>query len=154
MYFLRLKELDGRSGEAGLIAVGIDPSATADRFDFDLGETDCGLSYADRSHCTQGDVHIDRLRGRIVDALGAAIPNADILVFELSGKLLEQMRGDGNGDFASTQSLTGTYRMVAKAHGFAAARSTVQLAPVGSGPEGPGIKIQLGLSRSCSLAAR
>jgi hypothetical protein len=149
-YFLKLKQSDDW-GETGLIALGIDPAAPAERFDLDLGGTDCGLSYTDRNQCPQGDLHVAQLRGRVVDPEGAVIANADILLFDLSDKLVEKIRTDRNGDFASANAVAGTYYLVAKAPGFSVSRSTVYVGSA-NGTESRTTKIQLGIVGSCSAA--
>ena len=94
LYFLSLRpsgETNRPGGEiVGQIAVAVEPEAPVDHLGLDLGWTSCGLFYTDRSQCPQGDFEIQQLSGRVLDASGAAIANAKILLIASDDHLVER----------------------------------------------------------------
>ena len=156
LYFLSLKPsgLRGRSGEeiTGLVAVAVDHDAPTDHLDVDFGWTSCGLWYADRSKCPQSDVQIEQLSGQVLDASGAPIVDAKILLFDPAEKLVERLRSDKAGRFASPYSLAGTYQLVVSSAGFTPLSRTLRAEPTGNPTRLSALTVQLGLSGSCSAA--
>ena len=154
LYFLKLKPsgLVGWSGEpiTGLIAVAVDRGASTARLEVDLGWSSCGLWYADQSKCQQDDLQIERLSGQIVDASGAAIPKAKILLFDSADRLLEQLESDTAGKFASPHSLTGTYQLVVSSAGFTPLRRTVHAELMGDSKRVLAPTVRLGVTGSCT----
>jgi len=150
LYFLDLNPSAGAL--SGLIAVAVDPSAGSDHLELDLGETDCGLFYTDRSKCAHAELKVDQLRGRVVDANGAGIADADIKLFSpAGGGLVEQLQSDEEGNFASPRSAVGTYRLVVSRGGFTPLRETLRIG-ANSDAAGSFLTVQLGLVGSCTLA--
>lgn len=156
LYFLSLKPsgLMGWPGEqiSGLIAVAVDQGALTDHLDVDLGWTSCGLWYADRSECPQSDLQIEQLSGQVLDASGAAIPDAKILLFDTAETLVERLQSDSAGKFASPHSLAGTYHLVVSSAGFTPLRRTLHAEPTGNPSRLSALTVQLGVSGSCSAA--
>jgi hypothetical protein len=156
LYFLSLKPsgLRSWSGEqiTGLIVIALDRDAPTDHLDLDLGWSSCGLSYADSSKCPQSDFQIEQLSGQVVDPSRAVIPRAKILLLDPAGTLVEQLQSDGEGKFASSRPLAGTYKLVVSSAGFTPYRRTVHAEPT---PESTGrspFTVQLGVLGSCSTA--
>jgi hypothetical protein len=156
LYFLSLKPsgLSSGSGEqiTGLIVIALDRDAPTDHLDLDLGWSSCGLSYAESSKCPKSDLNIEQLSGQVVDPSGAVIPRAKILLLDPGGTLVEQLRSDGEGKFASSRPLAGNYQLVVSSAGFTPYRRTVHAEPppesIGRSP----ITVQLGVLGSCSAA--
>jgi hypothetical protein len=151
LYFLSLKPsgLWGWSGEriTGLVAVAVDRGAPTDDLDIDLAWTSCGLGYVDRSKCPQRDLQIGQLSGQVLDASGAAIRDAKILLFDSNETLVERLQSDSAGKFTSRRSLAGTYALVVSTAGFTPLRRTVHAEPTGDSTR---LNVQLGVSGSCS----
>ena len=143
LYFLSLN---------GLIAVVVDPAAPADHMDIDLGWTSCGLWYADRSQCPQSDFQIQQLSGQVLDASGAAIPDAKILLLDRAGKLVERLRSDSAGEFKSPRSLAGIYELVVSAAGFTPLHATLHPGPSVNPARVPALTVELGVSGICGSA--
>ena len=158
LYFLSLKPsgLKGWSGDqiTGLIAVAIDPHAPTDHLDVDLGWTSCGLWYADRNQCSQGDLKIEQLSGQVLDASGAVIPDAKILLFDSGGTLIERLQSDGAGKFTSPHSLAAAYELVVSRAGFTPLHRTVHAEPTGNSKSLSSLIVKLGVAGSCSTADR
>jgi hypothetical protein len=156
LYFLRLNPsgLKGGSSEqiTGLIAVAVDHSAPTDHLDLDLGWTSCGLWYSDASKCPQGDLQIGELSGQVLDASGAAIADASILLFDPAGKLVERLKSDRAGTFTSNHLPAGTYQLVVSRVGFTPLRRTVHKEPTGDSKRLPPLTVELGVSGFCSFA--
>jgi len=156
LYFLSLKPsgLGGWSGEqiTGLAAVAVDHGAPTDHLDIDLGWTSCGLWYADRSMCSQSDLQIKQLSGQVLDASGAAIPDAKILLFDRAEALVERLQSDRAGKFTSPHSLAGTYQLVVSRAGFTPLRRTLHAEPTGNPTRISALTVQLGVSGGCSAA--
>ncbi len=156
LYFLNLKSgLTDWSGQplTGLVAVAVDYAAPTDHLDIGLGSTSCGLWYADRSKCPQSDLQLQQLSGRVIDISGAAIGGAKILLFDLAGKLVEQLQSDRTGNFVSPHSLAGTYELAVSSPGFTVFRRMVHMEPRESTSDltrhSP-LTVQLGIFGSCS----
>lgn len=156
LYFLSLKSsgMKGWSGEtiAGLIAVTVDRGAPADHLDVDLVWTSCGLGYADRSQCPQSDLQIEQLSGQVLDASGAAIPDAKILLFDPAATLVERLQSDSAGRFASSHLLAGDYQLVVSSAEFTPLRRTAHAERPGNPSRLSALTVQLGVSGSCSQA--
>jgi len=122
LYFVHVKVSEPISfaGEqiSGFIAVAVDPGAKSDSLDLELGWTSCGLNYTDGSQCKQRDVAANKLSGRVLDATGAAIREADILLLDLNGDNVEKIQSDSGGQFATPRSLDGVYQLVVRSAGF------------------------------------
>ncbi|HET9320182.1 MAG TPA: carboxypeptidase-like regulatory domain-containing protein, partial [Bryobacteraceae bacterium] len=144
----------GWSGEpiTGLVAVAVDHGAAADHLDVDLGWTSCGLWYADRSQCPQSDLQVEQLSGQVLDASGAAIPDAKILLFDPGETLVERLQSDNAGKFTSPHSLVGTYQLVVSSAGFTPLRRTLHAEPTGNPTRTSALTVQLGVFGSCSAA--
>ncbi len=144
LYFLSLT-----SGLRGLVPVVVDSGAPTDHLDVDVGSTSCGMWYADQSKCPHSDVLIDQLSGQVLDASEASIANAQILLFDLAGALVERLQSNREGKFTSTHRLAGTYQLVVSTPGFTPLRRTIHA-------ESPNptqaLTVQLGLMGSCSAA--
>lgn len=156
LYFLRLKPsgLKGWSGEqvTGLVAVVVDSGASTDHLDVSLGWTSCGLWYADSSTCPQSDLRIEQLSGQVLDAAGAAIQDAKILVFDLTQTLVEGLQSDSAGKFTSTHALAGTYELVVSRAGFTSLHRTVHIEPTPTSTQSR-LTVKLGLGGNCSEAS-
>lgn len=79
IYFLDLEPSalkDSRGNPiTGRIAFSVEPDATADHLELELGWTDCGLTYIDMTPCPPAELHISQLRGRVIGPAGAVIVN-------------------------------------------------------------------------------
>lgn len=152
LYFLNLRPSGLRdwAGEqiTGLIAVAVDPNALTDHLDLDLAWSSCGLMYTDRSKCPQSDLYVDHVQGRVFDAGGAAIEDAEILLFDSGNTLVERTRSDREGEFDSPSFSTGAYQLVVRTAGFTVLRTTVHVEPTGKHLT---VNVQLGVG-SCSVA--
>lgn len=150
LYFLSLKPsgLGVSSGEP-MIAVLVDHDATTDHLDLDLGSTSCGLWYLDRSKCPQPDLNIGQLSGQVVDAAGAAIRGATILLFDHQ-TVVEQLQSDRVGKFASAHSFAGTYELAVSAPGFTSLRRTAHAEFTDDSARRSFLTVQLGVAGSCS----
>jgi len=131
---------------AGLIAVSVEPGISTAGLDLDMGLTSCGLYYVDHSDCPQTNVHLDRLGGRVVDPTQAAISNAEILLFEPGGKLVEQVRSNSVGGFPSLRPADGTYQLSVRSAGFTPLRGTITFDS--KGVNSP-LEFQLGFGGLC-----
>lgn len=155
----------------GRIAVSVEPDATVDHTEIELGWTDCGLTYMDLTRCPPAELYVSQLRGRVIgpagavivnggdalrhrhvdiDPAGPAIPNAEIFLVHPGGDLVEQLSSDRSGEFASKQVPAGTYDLLVRAFGFATFRARASVAP-DAFPTGK-LDIQLGYLKSCSTA--
>lgn len=155
----------------GRIAVSVEPDATADHIELELGWTDCGLTYMDMTPCPPAEVHIGQLRGQVIgpagavilnggdalshrpvyiDPAGPAIPNAEILLVDPGGDLIERLSSDRSGEFASKQVPPGSYDLLVREFPFATFRARALVSPDAS-PIAR-LDIQLGNMRSCSSA--
>jgi hypothetical protein len=156
IYFLRLNPsgLRGWSGEeiTGLIAVAVDHFPPTDHLEVALAWTSCGLEYSDPSLCPQDDLQIGEFSGRVLDARGAAIADASILLFDPAGKVVERLQSDGIGTFTSSHLLAGTYQLVVSRAGFTPLRRTVHKEPTGDSKRLPPLTVELGVVGSCSVA--
>jgi hypothetical protein len=156
LYFLNLKAsgLRSWSGEpiTGLIAVAVDQDAPTDHLDLDFGWTSCGLWYVDRNRCPQPDLQLGELSDQVLDASGAAIPRATILLFDHAQKLVARLQSDNAGKFASLESLAGTYELVVSAPGFTPLHGTAHIELRGDSSLRSSLTVQLGLGGTCSSA--
>lgn len=155
LYFLSLRPVDLKDPSeqiTGLIAVAIDREAPTDQLDLDLGWSSCGLWYADRSKCPQGDLYIEQLFGEVRDAAGAAIADAKILLFDPNETLIESLQSDSAGKFISSRSLAGTYKLVVSQAGFTPLRSTVHAKSTSGGTRHSPLTVRLGVFGNCSTA--
>ena len=155
----------------GRIAVSVEPDATADHIELELGWTDCGLTYMDLTRCPPAELHIGALRGRVIgpagavivnggdalrhhrvpiDPAGPAIPNAEILLVGPGGDLIDRLSSDRAGEFASKLVPAGSYDLLVRSFGFETFRARAFVSPDAS-PIGR-IDIQLGNMRTCSSA--
>jgi hypothetical protein len=175
IYFLNLEPsaLKDPTGNPirGRIAVSVEPDATADRLDLELGWTDCGLTYSDLTRCPPAELHIGQLRGRVIgpagavivnggdalrhnpvyiDPAGPAIPGAEILLVDPGGDLIERLSTDRSGDFASKQVQAGSYDLLVRSFGFTTFRARALVSP-DAAPIAK-LDIQLGNLRSCGAA--
>ncbi len=175
IYFLNLEPSalkDPRGNPiTGRIAVSVEPRAESDHLELELGWTDCGLGYIDLTPCPPAELHIGQLRGRVIgpagavivnggdalrhnpvhiDPAGPAIPNAEILLVGPGGDLIEQLRSDRAGEFASKQVPAGSYDLLVRSFGFATFRARALVSPDASVIAR--LDIQLGNMRSCSSA--
>lgn len=131
----------------GRIAVSVEPDAPADHFELELVPTDCGLSYIDLTPCPPAELHIGELRGRVTGPVGHSIPDAEILLVDPSGKLVERLSSDRSGEFSSKQDLVGSYDLLVRRFGFQTYRGRVFVAP--ELPPSAALDIQLGI---CGVA--
>ncbi len=145
LYFLNLRP-------SGLIAVAVDNAARADRLDLDIGWTSCGLWYADRSMCPRSDLRIEKLSGQVTDASGAAISDARILLFDRTETLVDELRSDSAGKFASPGPWDGPYELVVTSAGFTPLRTTVHMERRGNSSLLSPLAVQLGVGGACSVA--
>ena len=143
LYFLRLT---GLAGLDGVIPISVEPSVATASLDLDLGWTSCGLFYSDRRQCPQTDLHVDRLAGRVVDPTGAAIPGAEVLLSDVSGKLMQRLRNQNTGEFGSLRPADGTYQLAVRANGFTTLRRTLIVDPNGASS----LEVRLGVLGLCS----
>lgn len=175
IYFLNLEPSalkDPRGNPiTGQIAVSVEPDATTDHMELELGWTDCGLTYMDLTPCPPAELHIGQLRGRVIgpagavivngadalrhkpvhiDPAGPAIPDAEILLVDPGGDLIERLGSDRSGEFASKPVQAGSYDLVVRSFGFATFRARAIVSPDAS-PMGR-LDIQLGNMRSCGSA--
>lgn len=157
LYFLRvnpsgLKDWAGNQ-ITGMIAVALESSAQADGLDLELGWSSCGLSYQDRSKCSQGELRAEQICGRVFLPDGAVVSDVEILLFAgEKPKLIERMRSDERGRFASHVAEPGTYEMVIGSPGFNSLHGTVSLQPSGElGCREP-INVHLNPQGACSGA--
>src|SRR5579863_1809696 len=104
LYFLELNPSDLRSrwsGEAleGLMAIEVRQDAKEDGLDLDLGWSDCGLSHA--QHKVYPELKIGKVCGNIADAMGAEIPNADVVLMasQEGGKIVDETGSGAKGRF-------------------------------------------------------
>jgi hypothetical protein len=97
-------------------------------------------------------LHIEHLSGEVLDASGAAIEHAKILLFDPAQALVEQLQSDSEGKFTSQQSLTGTYQFVVSSAGFTPLRGRLHVAPTANPPRHSALTVQLGVRGSCSAA--
>jgi len=149
LYFLNLKPSGLRdwAGYAitGRIAVAVDAGARTDHLDVDLGWSSCGLSYVDQGNCPHGDLKARQLSG-------AADPGATIFLLDSSDTIVEQLKTDIAGKFASPHTFAGNYQLVVSLPGFTPLRRTLHIGPTGS----RGLNVHLGLPDSpgggCSTA--
>ncbi len=148
-YLLSINPLGPGGSDSGLIAVTVDPASPNDHLDLDLGWTDCGLMYSDRSKCLKGDLNMEELTGRVADVTGAAIPGAEIFLTDPAKTLVERFKSDTDGKFASPHSLAGTYELTVSQPGFAPLRATLHIA-TSTRPKHPSsLNVQLGIVGSC-----
>ena len=147
LYFLRLSSSEFRSG--GVIAVAVEPNAAADDLDVDLGWTSCGLFYAEQNTCPQSELRLGHLAGRVGDAAEASIPDAEILLLDPAGVLLQRTRSDRAGNFASLPLADGAYQLVVRSAGFTPLRRTLTL---DSESDGSHLEVLLGVAGLCSDA--
>jgi len=155
----------------GRIAVSLEPDATADHLELELGWTDCGLTSMDLTRCPPAELHLGQLRGRVtgpagavilnggdalrhipvhIDPAGPAIPDAEILLVAPGGGLIERLSSDRSGEFASKQVPAGSYDLLVRSFGFTTFRARAFVSPDAS-PIGR-LDIKLGNMRSCSSA--
>ncbi len=139
LYFLKLT--------AGLIAVDIEPSATTPLLDLDLGETSCGLSYTNHSECPQTNLNLTRIGGHIFDESGGGIANAEALLLDVNGRLVQQARTDIAGNLASFRAADGRYQLIVRETGFTPLRATLTVEA--NGTSSP-LEVQLGILGRCS----
>ncbi|HEY3743358.1 MAG TPA: carboxypeptidase-like regulatory domain-containing protein [Bryobacteraceae bacterium] len=156
LYFLSLKpsNLTGGPGESitGSIVVAVDPAATTDHLETDLGWTSCGLWYADRNQCPQQqpDLNLTQLSGQVMDIAGAPISGATILLLKDGQTPVEQLKSDTSGKFESTHILAaGFYELVIRSAGFTPLKRTVHAE---STSHHPFITVHLGVADTCSAA--
>jgi hypothetical protein len=139
LYFLRVDS-------DGLIAVSVTPGVPAERLDVNIGMTSCGLYYADRSSCPAANLHLGRLGGHVVDVTGGAISNADILLIDAGGSLVQQARTGRTGSFDSPSPPDGTYQLLVRSNGFSTAHATLTFDS--NGPSSP-VAFQLDFIGQC-----
>jgi hypothetical protein len=144
-YLLSINPLGPGGSDTGVIAVVVDPAAPADHLDLDLGWTDCGLMYSDRSKCPRGDLKIEELSGWVTDVTGAAIPAAEILLTDPANTLAEQLKSDTEGRFASPHSFAGTYELIVRSPGFVPLRVTLHIATSMLPKRPSSLNVQLGI---------
>jgi Carboxypeptidase regulatory-like domain len=156
LYFLDLNrslQTDPPAQEmSGLIAVAVDPNTQSANLELDLGSTDCGLFYTDRSQCSHGELSLDGLRGRVLDASGASIAFVRIALFNPRGELVEQTQSDRDGNFASPHSFAGRYELVLTSPGFTPLRESVVFRPNGDGSGNSFLTVRMGVVGSCTLS--
>lgn len=156
-YVLRVTP-EGRSAEAGhrdaaSIPLAVDPRAAQPELDLEFGWTSCGVSYVSRHTCPASKLRRTSLRGQVLDASGASIPRATVLLFDSERRIAEQLTSDEAGRFASAKEFAGSYELVVSMEGFTTLRQPVQATrPQGEAPSAP-LRIQLGVTGACSHAA-
>jgi uncharacterized surface anchored protein len=169
LYFIKLGS--SRAPElSGMIAVDLSPGAQTDHLDLASYMTSCGMMYADMSQCPRSELRLQYLRGRVADIPGTSIrgadllskrlpsadgypiANAEILLYDSDGRLVERTSTDDDGQFGTPHTTSGTYRLVVKRDGFSTLRTTVHLTPfTDPSPHGQ-VQIELGAAGSCSAA--
>jgi hypothetical protein len=157
----------------GRIAVSVETDAPSDHLDVELGWTSCGLRYTDLIPCPPAELHIGRLQGRVVgpagsmvrrgedlrrhtavpiDPAGPALADAEVLLVDPSGRVIERLKTDRSGEFASTRVLAGACQLLVRSAAFGTYRARVFAEEDVSRPTS--LRIQLGRQGSCSAAAR
>lgn len=125
-YILRLAAGSG----GGSIPVEVQPAATETEIEVELSWSSCGLHYVDRRQCAAAsDLQVQRLSGFVRDATGAAISDAQILLLDLSDRIIEQSRSDHTGGFALNSTETGTYQLMVMSSPFTTLRTNVIVNP-------------------------
>ncbi len=141
LYFLRLPP------DPDLIAIELDPRASAPQLELDLGWTSCGLWYVNQTQCPPTRLHLARLTGHVADAADSAIQDAEVLLVGPGDKIVEPIRSDAIGGFASTQPARGTFRLLIRRAGFSPLRADLTMDP--SGDNSP-VEVRLGVAGGCS----
>ena len=72
-------------------------------------------------------ITVGPLSGQVTDANGGAIQDAYIFVFDHGESLVQQLRSDSLGKFASARPLAGTYQIVVSGGSFTPLRRIVRL---------------------------
>lgn len=85
-----------------------------------------------------------------IDPAGPAVPDAEILLVDPGGGLIERLSTDRSGEFASKQALTDRFDLLVRSFGFVTFRAQVFIAPDAS--SSAALNIQLGNVGSCSFA--
>src|SRR5450759_205535 len=68
-----------------------------------------------------------RIVGTVMDASGAAVPNAQVLIKDIDRSTEYRTNSGGQGDYAQGQLLAGSYSVTVSATGFGNFTSTVQV---------------------------
>jgi len=155
----------------GRIAVSVETDAPSDHLELELGWTSCGLSYIDLIPCPPAEWHLGRLWGRVVapagalvvrgedllrhsavpiDPAGPAISDAEVLLVDPNGRLIERLRTDRSGEFASMQVLAGSYELLVRSASFGTYRARVFTEPDVSLTTS--VRIQFGRRGTCGSA--
>jgi hypothetical protein len=132
LYFIRLKPYSAFHEEiGGLISVAVDPSAPAraDKLDLNLTWTSCGLMYTDLRQCSQPDLHVSKLEGRVSDSMGHAVRTAEIVLLDAAQNQVALMSTDSNGNFSFPDPLVGTFELWIGGAGINAVHTQVHVEP-------------------------
>jgi hypothetical protein len=122
IYFLRLNPSNLRGWDGGqiegMIPIEINPKATQDVLDLDLGWSSCGLGYAQRAKSPE--MKASKLCGDVADATGAVISNAQVVLLANgeNAEIIEETRSGTIGEFALREQDGGTYQLLVKSAGF------------------------------------
>jgi hypothetical protein len=156
-YLLRVtpteKDTEDRFGDAGLVPVEVDERAPHSELTLDFGATSCGMTYAATHACPRQELHITGLSGRVLDASGVSIPRATIRLFHTGREIVEQLSSDEEGKFVSTERFDGTYELTVNAPGFTSLWQTVQATQPKGDARPSMLRIELGVTGSCTHAA-
>lgn len=140
LYFLSLKPV------GGLMAMAVEPNAP-DLFDIDLGETSCGLQYINQRECPLTNLHLTQIGGHVFDESGGAFADAEVLLLDVGGRLVQQERTDRAGNFALSRPAGGMYQLFVRETGFTPLRGSITVAADGASSP---VAIQLGILGRCS----
>jgi hypothetical protein len=119
----------------------------------DFGETSCGVTYVGTHACPRQAVNINGLLGVVLDASGASIPRASVLLFHTSGEVPEELTSDETGRFASTKRFDGDYELTITAPGFTSLRQMARATHPRDGENPSALRIELGVAGACTHAA-
>jgi len=97
----------------------------------DMGMTSCGLIYTNSGECSDHDVEIPSLSGKVFDSEGAAIPMADVLLFSNAAApaLIDNIKTNSTGTFAFQDLPAGTYWLEIASAGFTPSRIVLHIRP-------------------------
>jgi len=134
----------------GPIAVQVAPdSATAgDHLDLPLGETSCGIWYA---QCSQtAPISLSSRRIRLTDPNGAVVASAQYSMEDRSGNRVATGQSDRQGVVQLPRELKGTYKLSIYSAGFTPLEQPLQLVPFKPGAEDLDVVLKIG--GTCSEA--
>lgn len=159
IYFLRLNPfgvpIQSTQQAGDLIAIDVSNEAEEEKLDLELGWSSCGLSYTDRTKCSHAELNVGNLCGTVVDAVGAVISGAEVLLLDASSNpnVLGRTRTDAAGRFALQDAKNGTYHLVVSSPGFYPLQEIVRIQSSRASERcSQPVSVRLGLFGSCSSA--